>query len=129
MKITIKTIPHQEQKYETVGDYWRDLDGSLNIVVSEMSDPTMETLVAIHELVEVLQMEKHNIPLIASNEFDIIYEKERQVGMHDQDDEPGDDPRCPYRREHRFAENIERQVAFELGVDWDEYGAKVGAVK
>lgn len=125
MKIVIKTIPHTEQKYETIGDYWRDEDGTLNIVVSELGDSLMETLVGIHELIEVLAMERDCVPLISSNEFDIVFEKERIEGKHGQDDEPGDDPRCPYRRQHRFAENIERQVAYELGVDWDEYGIKV----
>jgi hypothetical protein len=35
--------------------------------------------------------------------------------------EPGDDPKAPYHREHRFATRIERLLARELRVDWATY--------
>jgi hypothetical protein len=40
-------------------------------------------------------------------------------------DEPGHDPKAPYNKEHIFAEKIERQIAEELGVDWEEYSRVV----
>ena len=36
-------------------------------------------------------------------------------------DEPGDDPRAPYHREHEFAGCVERLLAHELGIDWNDY--------
>jgi hypothetical protein len=86
-----------------------------------MSDVRFEQLVLIHELVEIFLMQHRKIVLDESDKFDILFEKEREEGKHGVIDEPGDDPRCPYGREHRFAENIERMLAHELGVDWNEY--------
>jgi hypothetical protein len=36
---------------------------------------------------------------------------------------PGDDPKAPYHREHRFATRIERLLARELRVNWATYEA------
>ena len=33
--------------------------------------------------------------------------------------------RAPYRKEHQFAENIEKLVARELEVDWPQYNRAV----
>ena len=128
MKIIIQTIPHHFQKYPTAGDYSRCPNGDLEIVVSDTGDPLYNALIGLHELVEVLGMEKRGIPLQASTDFDLDYEKEREEGKHQAADEPGDDPRCPYRKEHRLASIIEELVAHDLGVDWDDYGAKVDAL-
>jgi hypothetical protein len=43
------------------------------------------------------------------------------------DTEPGDDPRAPYHKQHVFAENIERLLAAELGVDWSAYDKEVSS--
>ena len=90
-----------------------------------MEDERMEQLVLIHELVEIFLLQNKGVPLSVTDDFDIMFEKEREQGKHSDDDEPGDDPRCPYRESHRFAENIERQLAYELGVDWTLYNEKV----
>ncbi len=39
--------------------------------------------------------------------------------------EPGDDPDAPYFKEHQFASIIERQMAYELGVDWQAYNKRL----
>lgn len=122
--IHYKTIPHNEHRYPTVGDYW-ETEECIEVRVSQMSDPRHEQLVLIHELVEIFSMQNRGIRLADSDDFDIIFEKEREEGKHTPEQEPGDDPRCPYRREHRFAENIERQLAHELGVDWHAYNKEV----
>ena len=125
--IHYKTIPHTEHRYPTVGDYW-ETDESIEVRVSQMSDPRFEQLVLIHELVEIFNMQNRSIRLADSDDFDIAFEKEREEGKHAPEQEPGDDPRCPYRKEHRFAENIERQLAHELGVDWHVYNGEVEAL-
>ena len=116
--IVIKVLPHECQRYETVGDYYFTPDGVLCINVSEMKDNKFELLVAIHELIEVLQTENDGVaePLIEA--FDIKFEENRQKGNVD---EPGDDPRAPYKRQHCVATGVERILAAALGVDWKEY--------
>ena len=41
--------------------------------------------------------------------------------MHGPEDEPGDDPAAPYKREHFFATNLEALMSGELGVDFSTY--------
>ena len=122
MKIQLRTIPHSEQRYETVGD-WENLpEGSLRISVSDMGNDDYAFLVAIHELVEVWLCNRRGITDEAVSAFDIEYEKNRPEG---DESEPGDHPDAPYRKEHFFATNIERMIALELGVDWAQYDKAV----
>lgn len=118
MDITIKIIPHGQHRYETCGDWWSDDDaGNLELRVSDMGDWRKEALVAVHELVEVLICKQRGITTEQVDVFDKAFEATREEG----DEEPGDDPACPYRREYFFATSIERLLAAELGVDWAEY--------
>ena len=122
MKIVIETIPNKSQKYRTVGNWFRETDGTLRIQVSEEIGDKAASLVALHELIEVLLCEDRGITQIAVDKFDIEFEDERKPGNTD---EPGDDPRAPYRKEHFFATSIERLMAAELGVDWKLYDAAI----
>lgn len=146
-KITIETLPHAHQAYDTVGDYWEDENG-IHIVVSDMGDEKMEQLVGLHELVEVILMRARGIPLAASTVFDKEFDQERadtiravsQAGMGKAmcflfrnrelpiEAEPGDDPDSPYQNEHNFATAVERMVCAALGIKWDDYDRRVQAV-
>ena len=117
MHINIHTIPHNTHRYETVGDYWDDEEGT-NIRVSDMGNEDYEFLVVIHELIEQYLCKKRGISEEDISKFDIKFEKNRPEGN---EDEPGDDQKAPYRKEHFFATTIERLIAGELGVDWKEY--------
>jgi hypothetical protein len=87
-----------------------------------MTDPRYEQLVALHELVEVLLCKKRGITQKSVDAFDKAFEKARKPGNVD---EPGDDPKAPYRKEHFFSTNVERLMAAELGVDWNKYDDEV----
>lgn len=120
MNIVIKTIPHSDHRYSTVGDYWFEDDGSLQIRVSDTGNWKHEALVALHEMVEVLLCKDRGISEPDIMAFDMAFEAKREPGN---EDEPGDDPAAPYGKEHRFAENLERLLAGELGVNWNQYDA------
>ena len=120
MEIEIKTIPHRSQRYETVGDYWNDEAGE-HIRISEMGNKDYEFLVAFHELGEKYLCERLGIKMEDIDAFDIKFEEERKNGLHSEEDEPGDDIRAPYRKEHFFMTSLERLMAEQLGVDWSEY--------
>lgn len=90
-----------------------------------MGNQDYEALVALHELVEVLLCKKRGITTEQVDVFDKQFEADRAHGMHGPDDEPGDDPAAPYKREHFFATNIEALMSSELGVDWSEYEEKI----
>jgi len=127
LNVRIKTIPHHFQEYDTVGNYWRDVDEGgaevLEIRVSRMRDRRHEFLVALHEFIEAFLCDWRRIPFGKITRFDIDYESSRRK---DEPAEPGASPRAPYRREHQFAERVERSVARELGVDWTRYDRAVG---
>lgn len=120
LDIRIKTIPHSKHRYETVGD-WTWIGKGLLIEVSNLKDWRKEFLIGVHELVETMLCLDRGISQRDVDRFDIQYERDREKGLHSEDAEQGDDPAAPYRKEHFFATNIERQLALELRVDWSEY--------
>ena len=120
-RVLIQTIPHSRQRYETVGDY-QAAHGFVLFSVSEMGNEQYEALVALHEFVEWVLVTARKIPLVKIDDFDRQFETDRDLG---DESEPGDAPEAPYRVEHRFAENIERQVCAELGIHWDDYNRAV----
>jgi hypothetical protein len=129
MNVVIETIPHEEQRYPTVGDWYYKLDTeagteTIHIKVSKLGDWRMEMLIAVHELAEVLMCNHDGISQQAVDDFDIAFESRRESSaLPDLDAEPGDDKHAPYRKQHCVATGIERILCAELGVAWADYEA------
>lgn len=128
-KIEIEFIPHDKQRYPTCGD-WRIVPGLadekiLLISVSKLSDWRFESLIAFHELAEVLMCEQAGVTQEMVDKFDKEFESHRHP---DNEDEPGDDPNAPYRKQHCVASGMESILAAELGVVWKEYSTEVLAL-
>ncbi len=117
LDIEIKTIPDNKQRYNTVGDYWKK-EGKGIFHISDMNNWTHEILIAVHEIVEESLCRARGISNDAITTFDEQYENGRTYGVLD---EPGNDPKAPYYKEHQFATKIEKLFAEELGVNWEEY--------
>jgi hypothetical protein len=100
-------------------------ESSYEVRVSDMGNDDYHFLVLIHELIELHLVNKRGILIEDIDAFDKKFEEDRSKGIHSQDEEPGDSCYAPYRKEHLFATNIERLLAYELGVDWEEYGKTV----
>lgn len=115
MRIVMETIPHRLQRYKTVGDWFTDLNGTIQIRASELSDENREFLVLIHELVEWYLCRFSMISQEEVDKFDKAHEDEQD------EVELGDLTDAPYRDQHCFATGIERLLAAELGVEWAEY--------
>ena len=129
MNIEIKTIPNNEQRYPTCGDYFMDENEKLQFRISQMGNKDYEFLVSIHEQIEQHMLEKRGVSIAEIDAFDIAFEKLREenptiIG----DQEPGYMISAPYHKEHCFAEKIERQLAEELGVNWDDYEKTINAL-
>ena len=118
MNVWIQVIPHKEQRYETCGDWWYDCNGNLQIRVSKMNNWKYEMLIAVHELVEVLQCKYKKISVEVVDKFDKEFEKNRKKGNLD---EPGDSMKAPYRIQHGIASGVERILGALIGVDWNDY--------
>jgi len=113
IKILIETIPHHEQRYDTVGDWQYDkASGQLTIRVSDLNNWRYETLIAIHELVEVTLCSHGGIKQELVDLFDMNYKG---------DGEPGDDPKAPYSGPHCLAMGVERILAAVMGIVWSKY--------
>lgn len=125
MRIEIKTIPHSNQAYATGGNWGFRDNGDIWIEVSELSDWRREALIAVHELVEILLCKHDGVTQQSVDEFDKSFEANRPA---DNVDEPGDDPKAPYVRQHCIATGIERVLAAELGVNWKNYEEELEAL-
>ena len=129
----ISTISHNKQRYPTVGDWhFRKLTeyiDHLDIYVSRMNNTDYEFLVGIHELIEAYLCRKRGIKEEDVTKFDIYFEEHREENQKlfgdDFPIEPGNDSMAPYFLEHQFATKIEKLVAAELEIDWDEYDKTV----
>lgn len=125
--ITITTVPHDQQRYETVGD-WLTVGKDLVIRVSDMGRPDYEFCVGLHELIEAYLCKRAGITDEAVTAFDVQFEKDRAAGLHRSDEEPGDHPDAPYRLQHQFATKIEKLLAAQLGLDWSEYEGAIASL-
>jgi hypothetical protein len=124
MRVAISSVDHEHQRYPTVGDWWRSIDGALQIRVSKMPDPRDMVLVALHEFVEAILCEHRGISEKAVTDFDLEHVADDDPWVAD----PGHCPDAPYHNEHVFAECVERLMARELGRNWREYEAALGAL-
>jgi hypothetical protein len=122
MKINIETIPHDQHRYETVGDYWIDEHDVIQMRVSDMKNSDYEFLVILHELIEMQLCKNAGISFKIIDNFDKDYEQLRKDGDYS---EPGDAPNSPYKKQHLIATGVEKIVCAELGVDWQTYDKTV----
>jgi hypothetical protein len=125
MEIHIKTIPHSNQNYNTVGDYWIDENGTIQIRVSDMGNKDYEFLTMNHEIQEIYLCLKRGISFEEISKFDIQFEKDREAGLYIESEEPGNSKSAPYFQEHQFASLIERIASYELKVDYRDYEKKM----
>ena len=118
MKITIESIPHKRQRYDTVGD-WLWFEHDLYVYVSEELPRQEQYLIAVHELVEALLCQANGVTQEDVDKFDVEYQG---------DGESGASFKAPYRNEHSAAEGIERLFAALLHVDWPSYSMRVDSL-
>jgi hypothetical protein len=121
LNFEIKSIPHSQQRYETVGDY-QLVDGKWIITVSDMGNDDYNFLVALHELYELYATQKRGITEESISAYDMEYEKNRTAESLD---ECGDNKDSPYYREHQEATALERLACTFLDCDWNDYDKAV----
>ena len=111
MEIKAATIPHVNQRYDTVGDYFLDGD-CFKLWISETGNGDYNFLIFIHEIIEAYLCKRNGIPETDITNWDID---------HPELKEPGHDENAPYHAEHEFAEKIERKIATRMGINWKQY--------
>lgn len=125
MHITIQTAPPDLIRNKQVGD-WRISKYSLAVLVSlAIPNEASQLAVGIHELIEAFLCRANNITDGEVCTFDEQFEAGREEGLHRQDEEPGDDPNCPYWEEHQAATFVERAVCAAIGLPWSTHSQVV----
>lgn len=122
MNISIVTIPHEAQRYDTVGDWQFDANGNLTISVSAMGDWRSEYLVARHEMDEALLCLHMGITQKQVDDFDMGWNE------HDGITQPGDDPAAPYYVQHRLAMAAEYGAMPGLEMEASAHEARIEAL-
>lgn len=112
MKITIEIIPHNQQRYDTEGDWQWDGE-NLNIKISEQSDWKYEILMAIHEFVEAVLCKQDGVSEQQVDDYDFSHPE-----AGDSEEDMSD---APYLDQHSKALTIERMLCHFLNVNWAMY--------
>src|SRR5207253_1973760 len=81
LNFIVKTVPHKDQRYNTVGDYYRK-DGVDCLIVSEDADQVYEMAVVLHELAEWSWARDHGVTDQDIDAFDMMFEEEIKAGKH-----------------------------------------------
>jgi hypothetical protein len=122
LNATLKSVPEKLVRSEQAGDWTYGPDGQMiATVVEDRFSPESELLVAIHELVECFLCRRNGVTDHEVVEFDNMWVDELKHGHHSNHDEPGDDPRSPYREEHQAATHVERAACSALGLTWEDH--------
>ena len=122
--LKIEIIPHADQRYFTAGDWQIDADGCICVKVSDTGYRMDALLVGIHEAVEAILCREHGVKEADVTAFDVEFGKTHNL----EEEEPGEDPGAPYRREHATADVVERIVALEADEVWREYEDRINAL-
>ena len=115
-KIVMEVIPHQEHRYDTLGDYWQDGD-TLHFRTSDLGDWRYNFSVLLHEFVEYAVLLHKGVPEADVLAFDLAVPSDSPFA-----DDPGFDPKAPYHKEHVLADTLERLLSifldFEVSDPW-----------
>lgn len=125
MNIVIKSAPQEKIRADQCGDWWVFGPNDILVHVLETMSPESQFAVAIHELVEAYLCRKDGITDESVCRFDEQYEAERKEGKHNSHDEPGDDPRAPYRKQHSAATFAERAICHAVDINWDHHDQSI----
>jgi hypothetical protein len=124
-KITVDIKSIEDMRYPTVGDYFFEQPGLLKFEIADTGNPFYNKLILIHELIEQALLEMRGVPIGVVDEFDQLFEKEREEKYHDLGDEPGFDPRSPYMPEHTLATAVEMLLCAKAGISWNDYNETI----
>jgi hypothetical protein len=110
--IHVAVVPQSEIRNNGVGDYFATSQyGDVHIYVADSLSPNEQVAVSVHEIIELLILEAAGIPISLVDQYDSDFE----MTHGKTDEEPGDQPDCPYRFAHVAATAVEDAVLAALG--------------
>ena len=120
IKTKIESVPLKSQRYRTLGDYFIK-KGIRYFKITKTKNNLFDDLIFVHEFCEEILTRNKGIKEKEITKHDLWIEDEIAEGRYPDDAEPGEHPKSPYRREHLLAMRIEKMLAKELGINWEEY--------
>lgn len=120
IKTIIESVPLKLQRFITLGDYYFK-KGVRYFRITKTKNDLYDDIIFLHEFVEEITTRAKGIKEKEIMKHDLWFEGEVKKGNFPDDAEPGEHKNAPYRRQHLFAEKIERMVIKELNIDWKEY--------
>ncbi len=111
---------YKEMRYPTLGDY-AEFNNCIRFFIATTDDKGKKIkekeqfLTLIHEMVEAYLCFFQGVEWKEIDKYDIDMDKKNP------DIEPGDQEDAPYHKQHEIAKQIEKFLASELGVNWEEY--------
>ena len=118
-QVHVEIVPPKCMRYRTVGDWLFLSPGCLMIRVADTGNWKYNTLVAIHELIEVVLCKNDGVTEKQVDSFDLA---------HQDDEDPGTNPKAPYGRQHLIAMGMEMTLAALMGVKWRVYEDALDAI-
>lgn len=119
MIIIIHSVPREKIRCDQAGD-WAYAKDVISVSVPDDMRPDHQLCLGIHELIEAYLCQKNKITDEQVCAHDTMFEEERKNGKW-KDEEPGDDPRSPYRAEHELASYVENCVGVALHISKKAY--------
>lgn len=116
MKITIETIPHEQQRLGVIGDWYFEPNGDLVVKVSDLGDWRYNFLVGRHEMDEALLCKLTGITT------EMVDEDQAAALPTDDPDSFSGYPGARLQNQHNDALAAEWIMSRLLGVDWKKYG-------
>lgn len=117
------TLPWKQlPDYPDIGSWKTNSDNSPAFIgCADTGDDISNAAILLHEFIEVMMCWIHGVTEESVSTFDQMWFKERDEGKHSNDDEPGYDPRSPYRDWHIVAERFEREFIQQAGMMWEHH--------
>lgn len=117
------TLPWKQlPDYPDIGSWKVNADNSPAFVgAADTGDDRSNMAILLHEIVEVFLCWVHGVKEEDVTAFDKKWFFEQGQGKHKEDDEPGYDPRSPYRDWHLVAERFEREFITQCGMMWEHH--------
>ena len=113
----IETIPHNEQRYDTAGDY-EDIFDHLRFYISDMGNEDYEFILLLHELIEEHLTRRKGIKISDIDKWDMeeVFKKDPKYSG-----DPGLSKLAPYHKEHMIALRMEKLFCKTVGIDFNKY--------
>lgn len=117
-RIVVDFVAQEEQRYDTVGDYWVGPDNTLHFRITDFPDnPSYSRAILLHELIEKWLKDLDGVSDMDVDAWD--------MGPGEDLRDPGLDPRAPYHRHHMIADSYERRFICDAGEDWVKYESSI----